>query len=551
MKNGIRTMAQVVWVGLFGVVSPGLANAESPPLWGKLAPGPHGVGFKSLWQLDYSRRYNTTFDDKTTYAPGKAPRPILINIWYPARAGDNPRAMSHQDYLKIVSADEKLAKFSGKLAEYNRDVIAKEVMGKPRKELTDREKLLLQQFLDTPTACRRDAEPVRGSFPLVIYHSGAGSSFEDNSVLCEYLASAGFVVLGSAFQDQSGTSFNTDNREGSARDLDFLIAFARQLPNVDWGRIGLIGHSAGAQASLVYRSQANTAVDAVVSLDTTQDYHGVSNPMWQFPQQVLKNAENFTCPLLMVAGPEAYFELADSLHRAERYYITIKGLGHNDYITQGNVHNERLYQLRLGAPDPAAEARAGEKAALERGRAGYEALCVYILRFLEAELNGGAAGKDFLAKQYRDTRFGDDVPHVEHVPPGVTGPDPYKEGGALPPTPRQLRPLLRQEGSKKTIALLRRFRKEAATHPVFFENFEFFLVSDLLDQGKTEDAIALRDYYRESGLDCGQMCMKLGKGYQDLGITRVAALFYKRALLLEPDNREAAARLKELGEGKK
>src|SRR5262249_30219062 len=54
------------------------------------------------------------------------------------------------------------------------------------------------------------------SFPLVIYHAGAGSSFEDNSVLCEFLASHGFVVLGSAFPERSGKSFNTDGGEGSA-----------------------------------------------------------------------------------------------------------------------------------------------------------------------------------------------------------------------------------------------------------------------------------------------------------------------------------------------
>src|SRR5262245_16012848 len=104
MKNCIRAIARVALVGLLGWASPGLANAGSAPLWGKLAPGPHGVGFKSLWELDYSRRYNMTFDDKTTYAPGKAPRPILINLWYPARAADNSKATPHQDYLKIVSA---------------------------------------------------------------------------------------------------------------------------------------------------------------------------------------------------------------------------------------------------------------------------------------------------------------------------------------------------------------------------------------------------------------------------------------------------------------
>src|SRR5262249_38182847 len=209
----------------------GAAPAESPPLWGKLPPGPYTVGFKSLWQLDYSRRYNMTFDDKTSYAPGKAPRPILINIWYPAKPAGNTKPMTHRGYLDIQSSDPRLAKFSGKLAEYDHAVIAKETFDKPIKELTEMEKLLLDHFLDTPTACIRNALPADGKFPLVIYHSGNGSSFEDNSVLCEFLASHGYVVFGGAFQEPSGKSFNVDN--GQTRDFEYLIAFSKNQPNVD------------------------------------------------------------------------------------------------------------------------------------------------------------------------------------------------------------------------------------------------------------------------------------------------------------------------------
>src|SRR5262245_33497646 len=364
MKHTIR---QVTLLALLTLASTGIAHAQSPPLWGELSPGAYAVGFKSLWQLDYSRRYNTTFDDKTTYATGKAPRPILINVWYPARKAGDLKPMPHRDYLNIQSADPQLAKFATKLAEYEHVIIAKEIMGKAIKELTDQEKASLNKFLDTPTASLRDASPAEGKFPLVIYHAGAGSSFEDNAVLCEFLASHGFVVLGSAFPDQSGQSFNTDNREGSAGDMEFLIAYSRQVPNADWNRIGLVGHSAGAQAALTYRSQPGCAVDAVVSLDTTQDYHGLKNPLWQYTAQVARNGANFNCPLLMVAAPHAFFERADALRHSERYYLTLGGVGHNDYITQGNVKR----QLYLHNADLTADARAKENAAREKAQSGY------------------------------------------------------------------------------------------------------------------------------------------------------------------------------------
>src|SRR5262249_41743325 len=83
-------------------------------------------------------RYNTTFDDKTAYAPGKAPRPILVNLWYPASPAAGAKRMPHRDYLGIRSDDPLLARFSAKLAEYERAVITKEVMGRPEAELTRR-----------------------------------------------------------------------------------------------------------------------------------------------------------------------------------------------------------------------------------------------------------------------------------------------------------------------------------------------------------------------------------------------------------------------------
>jgi hypothetical protein len=226
-------------------------------------------------------------------------------------------------------------------------------------------------------------------------------------------------------------------------------------------------------------------------------------------------------------------------------------MDHDDYISQGGIARERRYQLHVGDPKQSTAARAEENAALGRAGAGYQALCIYILRFLEAELKADRGGKDFLATQYRETRPGGDEPHVEFVPEGRTGPDPYKEDSAFPPTPRQLRSFLRRQGVSKAIAVFRRFRKEAPTWPIYHPNFELNLVSDLLDQGKTRDAIAFRDYFRESGLDCGKVFLSLGKSYQRRGTSRFAARYYKMVLALDPANREASEKLKELNEEKK
>jgi predicted dienelactone hydrolase len=550
MSNGVWAMCQLA-LGLFIVESAGLAAAQSPPLWGKLSPGSYRVGFRAAWQLDYSRRYNMTFADKTTYATGKAPRPILINIWYPANAAGDGKSMRHRDYLDVGSAEPSLAKFSGALADYVLRPYTQEPQDKPDKEARDREKRVQDELLNTPTPCVRDAPAAEGQFPLVVYHAGAGSTFDDNSVLCEFLASHGYVVFGSAFQEPSGESFNVDGKHTSARDMQFLIGYAKQLPNVDWQHVGVIGHSAGAHATLMYRAQADCAADAVVSLDTTQDYYSAADLRWQeLCASVAKNRKNMTGPLLMVANPHAYFELADSLSLARRYYLTIKDLDHNNFVSQSSMMGELRHRLRFptaagaGAGPPSAE-EVKERTRLTAVKSAYESLCIYILHFLDAELKGDAAGKKFVATHYRDTPLAGAAPHVEYLPPGVTGAEPYVENSSQPPTPRQVRDFLQKHGSAKTVALFRRFQKDSPTQPIYHLIFGWALVSDLLDQSKTQDAIAFRDYYRESGPDFGKMFLEWGQLFLGWGRKELAADFLKKALLLDPSNREAADKLKE------
>ena len=128
-------------------------------------------------------------------------RPILINTWYPAETSDDFKPMPHRDYLAIQTEDPRLARFATKLIEFERGVVCKEMTGKSIAELADPERRLLEQFWDTPTASRRNAPPVDAKFPLVVYHSGFGSSYQDNAVLCEYLASHGYIVVGSLYME--------------------------------------------------------------------------------------------------------------------------------------------------------------------------------------------------------------------------------------------------------------------------------------------------------------------------------------------------------------
>jgi pimeloyl-ACP methyl ester carboxylesterase len=526
------------------MISPWRPALAAPSYWGNLTPGPYAVGFRSLWQLDYSRVYNTVFDDKTMYSSGKAPRPILINIWYPAEGANEIQPMPHGDYLKILTEDPRLARFATKLADYERGIACKEVMGKTASELTEHERAQFERTWTTPTACRRDAPAIDARFPLVIYHSGAQSSIEDNAAFCEFLASHGYVVVGSAFEEVTGHTLAVDGRNGSARDLEFLIAHARRQQNVDWQKIGLAGHSLGAQAILMFRAQDASPVDALIALDTTQDYASLVTPGWDdMTKLVLENARNFNCPLLMVANSYAFFELADSLKSADRLYLTLREHDHNDFIAQGILKRSLLCEAKPEDRDL--------RSALRTARTGYEAVCTFALDFFNVHLKNQTERREHLLKKHGKTTLGGDQPHVDHVPVGVTGPEPFRDDQVDPPSPRQIRRIVTARGLDATLTLLKHWYDKAPQAPVFHRDFGFEMIEEWLKRDRTAEAIAINRFYGSLDKAFSQMFVKRGDHYTRFGAMKGARKYYEKALLLDPSDATAAQRLKERDEPSK
>jgi dienelactone hydrolase len=114
------------------------------------------------------------------------------------------------------------------------------------------------------------ASPSRGPFPLTLVAQGNGGNVADQVVLCEYLASEGFVVATTPSpmirtpierEDQVGTFAETQASELAAA----IPLVAASLP-VDSSRMALVGHSFGARAALLL-AMREERVRAIVSLD--------------------------------------------------------------------------------------------------------------------------------------------------------------------------------------------------------------------------------------------------------------------------------------------
>ena len=103
----------------------------------------------------------------------------------------------------------------------------------------------------------------------------------------------------------------------------FLLRYAATLPFADASRVAAMGHSYGAQAMLAWRARPNSALDAVVFLDSTVEYHPLDDSATF--KAALERNRNSAVPVLMFADSrrQPRFEVFDPyLAFAARHEVT-------------------------------------------------------------------------------------------------------------------------------------------------------------------------------------------------------------------------------------
>ncbi len=359
-------MTSMRWCALAAVLACAGGGWGQSQFWGELKAGKYAVGFRSLYQLDVARSYDADYPAPGTAAVKKA-RPIFLAIWYPA-AAQHDVAMVYRDYFRAVTVESPVPEFAQRLRKFTRDTACRYMLGKEFEKLTEDERVTWEGLLATPVYATSKVTASAGRFPVVIYHPGLGGTFEDNAVACEYLASHGYVVLSSAYQPADSSALNIDgDLATSLEDLNFLLRYASTLPFADASKVAAMGHSYGAQAMLAWRAWPNSAVDAVVFLDSTVEYR----PLDEFPdfRAALERNRGSSIPVAMFADRRRNprFQTFDPyLQFAAHYEAAVDGMDHNDFVSQG---------------------AAGKSEGVRRN---YEAICEAILRFLDAHLKGDA-----------------------------------------------------------------------------------------------------------------------------------------------------------------
>ena len=210
-----------------------------------LEPGPHPVGFETMPIRDYSRPFRSEGDDRT--------RVVTLAIWYPA-AGSEGVPMRFGRYVGSTGEEELATRLR---ASGNR--------------LSDDE---LASILDTETAALEGASRAEGTFPLLLFGTGLTAPVYLNTVMCEYLASHGYVVVAVPslpYREDVSPDFDALTIESHVRDLELVIHEMRDYPGADIERLGLVAWGSGGVAQVLLQMK-NPDVAAVASLDAASGY---------------------------------------------------------------------------------------------------------------------------------------------------------------------------------------------------------------------------------------------------------------------------------------
>lgn len=475
-------------------------------------PGQYPVGFRVVEQYDHWRAYRTRTDLVTGQAyTGERARPVQTLVWYPAAASG--ARMAYRDYFDTLGAEDD---FTLSAQERARRVKAQldEATAGPRATLA-------RQALAGPVLAQRDAAPLAGRFPVVVYGPSFGIPAMDNADLCEYLASQGYVVIASPSVGPRSRAMTADldGLEAQAADMAFLAAYARTLPYADAARMAVMGYSWGGLANVLAAAR-DDRIGAVVSLDGSVRAHS------QYVDGGSKAAryvtpERLTAPFLYLgARPHSVetinkyslnigYSLMNKMVHADTYILTMNPMTHSDFDS---------FMLRF-APDASFADYTREEA-----MQAYSWAARYVHRFLDAYLKGDASAKAFLVNTPRDNG----------VPPRTMVTD-IRPAASTAPTVESLAAELGKTGFANAIAAYERIKARHAAFGMTPQSIKTWGQA-LLDGGKADNArhiFALGTHAHPA--DAG-MAESLADVYLTLGKREEALKGYRRALELEPKN---------------
>jgi len=331
-------------------------------IWSELEPGPYRVGFEQVESYDYSRPFRVEGESRA--------RAITMSIWYPADgvAAEAP-PVTFGRYLDGADGREG---FRARLTTYGFSLSPLE----------------LEALFSSEATAVEKAPRAQGPFPLLIFGTGLTGPFYLNTVLCEYLASLGYLVVAIPslpVREDVEAAYDALAVDAQIRDMELVIQEMHDYPEVGGGPIGLVAWSLGGVSQALLQMK-NPDVAAVVSLDAATGYaYGeklLESSIFFEPKRSTADFFHATDSRESGQVPKS-FRYFDEVVRGRSYLLTIEGATHAEFTSLATVVPSKVVSLN---------GREGVAAAYER----YRRLCLYVGRFLDASLKADASASEFL-----------------------------------------------------------------------------------------------------------------------------------------------------------
>ena len=476
-----------------------------------LEAGERAVGFQLLEELDTSRRV-TGGIAATAHA-----RPLRVYLWYPARRAEQPVTFGH--YAALADDDVWPPEIAGPLREklrYSQRALARSL--RPGD---------YQALLQRPMRASENAEPETGPFPLIVL--GQGLYYESPTAFAafaEYLAGHGFVAATTPLVGTNSPliKLDTQDLDNQVRDLELVVAHARERSFVDGERLGVLGFDMGGMAGVLL-AMRNRDVDAFASLDAGILFEHESGLPRRSPGY---DPAALRIPWLHATAPRALRppsasaqSLFDTALYAERYLLVAEGMGHVDFTSYALVDGRRDM---LGYwPEPGAAA----------GAAGHAAVAHQVLRFFAAYLANDAASREALA-----------------IAPEAPGARMTVEHRTAAPAPIDYDALVAEAVAGRAADAVARLRAAAATapHHALLERLHLERLAQnlVLTWALGEEAVPVIEFLVERYPESVSGRYLLGEAHVLRGDDAAAIAAFERLLDEFPDDAGVKARLESL-----
>ncbi len=293
--------------------------------------GSYAVGFRTMFAMDLSRE-NIPYSDwsgrlypSDELLPGRS---LPINVWYPAATSGGSLDYEYFVNLIIRQSAQSESDSSDSLAKQIFIYQTNELGGDGNFKESD-----LNTLLKHKTRSFLNAKPVEGKFPLIIFPNGTSPS--NQNIMCEYLASYGYVVASLALKGQFSHVIDASVKglEVAVDDLEFALQRLIPLKNVDDTKIALLANAIESSfcAGLISR---NKKIKALVSLD--------GGFLSQFEQDILNKTnfyepQNITIPILSIYAPHPAISphYIQDLKYSNRYFAHFPEMSEFHFLNYG------------------------------------------------------------------------------------------------------------------------------------------------------------------------------------------------------------------------